>query len=219
MSKTCARGFAVSLAVLFVACAMLAQEPEKQTPVPTTPKADCEPNNCISKVLYVPEFSTPFALQEVVNTFRTVADFANIEDINPSDHTITLKGTPEQFAIADRLLSVLESLRLSHGHDRTSVLVYQFKGRLSGTGRSEQMLAQHPRAASTMCDLSTCYIKAMYLPDLSMPQLQNFTNKLRTTADLPRTQIIQSRHVLVIAGTSEQVAFADMLFRSATAPQ
>jgi hypothetical protein len=218
MSKACGGGFAVSLAVLFLAAAVLAQEPEKQTRIPTTRKADCEPNNCISEVLYVPQFSTPIALQEVVNTFRTIADFTNIEP-EPSDHTITLKGTPEQFAIAERLLSVLESLRLSGGHDRPSVLVYQFKGHLSGTARSEQMLAQDPRAASTICDLSTCYIKAIYLPDLSMPELQNFTNKLRTTAGLVRTQIIQSRHVLVIAGTSEQVAFADMLFRSATAPQ
>ena len=36
MGNTCARGFAVSLAVLFLASAVLAQEPEKKTPVPTT---------------------------------------------------------------------------------------------------------------------------------------------------------------------------------------
>jgi len=46
MGKTCARGFAVSLAVLLLASAVLAQD-EK-----------CEPNTCISKVLDVPELST-----------------------------------------------------------------------------------------------------------------------------------------------------------------
>jgi hypothetical protein len=218
MRRTWARGFALSLAVLFVASAVLAQEPETQTPITTTPKADCEPNNCISKVLYVPQFSTPFALQEVVNTFRTIADFTNIEHINPSDHTITLKGTPEQFAMADRLLSVLEGLRSSGGHDRSSVFVYQLKGLMSETAR-ERMLAQHPQAASTICDLSTCYIQAMYLPNLSMPELNDFANKLRTTAGLMRVQMIQSRHVLVIAGTSEQVALAEVLSRSTSAPQ
>ena len=218
MSNTCARGFAVSLAVLFLAAAVLAQEPEKKTPVPTTHSADCEPNTCISKVLYVPEFSTLFELQDVVNTFRTIVDFTNISP-NPSDHTIALKGTPEQLAVAEKLLNVLESFRSSGSHDRSSVLVYQLKGRLSGTARSERMLAQNPRAASTICDLTTCYIKAMYLPDLSMPELRDFTNKLRTTADLTRTQILPSRHVLVIAGASEQVALAETLSVSTSASQ
>jgi hypothetical protein len=218
MSKTCARGFAVSLAVLFLASAVLAQEPEKKTPVPTTPRADCEPNTCISKVLYLPDFSTAVELQEVVNTFRVIADFTNIEP-KPPDHTIALKGSPEQLAVAEKLLSVLESLRSAGGHDRSSGLVYQLKGRLSGTAQSERMLAQHARAASTMCDLTTCYIQAMYLPDLSMQELNNFTNELRKTADMSRTGIIASRHVLVIEGTSEQVALAERLFRSLSTPQ
>jgi hypothetical protein len=218
-SKTCARGFAVSLAILFLAAAVLAQEPEKKAPVPTTPRTDCETDNCISKVLYLPEFSTASELQDVANTFRAILDFRNIEDINPSDHTITLKGSPEQFAAAGKILSVLESLRLSGGHDQSSVLVYYFKGHLSGTARAEQMLAQAPRAASTICDLSTCYIKVMYLPDLAMPELNDFTNKLRTTVDIMRAYMFQPRHVVVFEGTSEQVAIADQMFRNASAPQ
>jgi len=218
MSKACARRFAVSLAALFLASVMLAQEPGKKTPIRPTSANDCEANTCISKVLYLPEFSTPFELQEVVNTFRSIADFRNIY-LNDSDHTVSLKGTPDQLAVAEKLLTVLESLRSSGGRDRSSVLVYQIKGPLSGTARSEQMLAQHPRVASKMCDLTTCYIKAMYLPDLSTPQeLQDFTNKLRTTADMARTQIIPSRHVLVIAGTSEQVALAERSMNT-SAPQ
>ena len=210
MSKICARRFAVSLAVLFLAAAVLAQEPEKKTTVPTTHNADCEANTCISKVMYVPELRTLFELQDVVNTFRTILDVTTIEP-KPSDHTIALKGTPEQLAIAEKLLNVLESFRSSGSHDRSSVLVYELKGRLSGTAQSEQMLAEHPRVASKMCDLTTCYIKAMYLPDLSMPELQDFTNKLRTTAEVTRTQIIPSRQVVVIRGTSEQVALAETL--------
>jgi len=218
MSKTCARGFAVSLAILFLASAVLAQEPEKNTPVATRQIADCEPNNCISKVLYLPDL-TPFELQELANTFRSILDFRNIQ-LESSDHTITVKVTPEQLAVAEKLLAVLESFRSSGGHDRSSVLVYQFKGHLSGTARVEQMLAQAPRAASTICDLSTCYIKAMYLPDLSLPELNDFTNKLRTTAQIMRAEVIRSRHVLVIAGTSEQVALADeMLPMNTSAPQ
>ena len=218
MSKTWTRRFAVSLAVLFLSSAVLAQEPEKKTPVLTTHSADCEPKTCISKVLDVPEFSTSVELQDVVNTFRTIVDFTNISS-NQSDHTIALKGSPEQLAVAEKLLTVLEGFRSPAGQDRSSVLVYQLKGRLSGTAQSEQMLAQHPRAASRMCDLSTCYIQAMYLPDLSVSKLQDLSNKLRTTADISRTAIIPSRHVLVIEGTSEQIDLADMLSRDTSAPQ
>ena len=218
MSKTCAHRFGVSLAALFLASAVVAQEPEKKTPVPTTPRDDCEANTCISKVLYLPQFSTPSELQQLVNTFRTIADFTNIY-LNDSDHTVALKGTPDQFAVAEKLLTVLESFRSSGSHDRSSVLVYQMKGLLSGTAQAEQMLAQHPRVASKMCDLTTCYIKAMYLPDLSPPELQDFTNKLRTTAEITRTQPIPSRHVLVIAGTSEQVALAETLSVNTSASQ
>ena len=197
---------------------MLAQEPEKQTPIPTTPKADCEPNNCISKVLYVPEFSTAGELQYLVNTFRSIADFRIIYP-NQSDHTVGLKGDSDQFAIAERLLSVLASLLSSGGHDRSSVLVYQFKGHLSGTARAEQMLAQAPRVASTICDLSTCYIKAMHLPDFSTSDLHDFMNRLRTTADITRTDMIPSRDVVVFEGTVEQVAIAEKLFVNARTPQ
>ena len=218
MSKACFRRFGVSLAALFLASAVLAQEPEKRTPVQTTPRDDCEANTCISKVLYLPEFSTASELQEVVNTFRSILDFRIIQP-QQSDHTIAVKVSPEQLAVAEKLLSVLESFRSSGGNARSSVLVYELKGRLSGTAESERMLA-HPRLASTICELSTCYIKAMYLPDLSTPEeLQAFTNKLRTTADMARTQIIPSRHVLVIAGTSEQVALAETLSVNTGAPQ
>lgn len=217
MSKTWDRGLAVSLVVLFLASAVFAQEPEKHTPVPTTSRADCEPDNCISKVLYLPDFSTAGELQYLANTFRSIADIANVYP-KESDHTVTIKGTPDQLAIAEKLVSVLASLRSSGGNERSSVLVYQLKGSLSGTAQAERMLAQDPPAASKICDLSTCYIKAMYLPDLSMPELQNFNNSVRKTTDMPRTQLIPFRHVLVIRGTSEQVALAEMLPTNASAP-
>jgi len=209
MSKTF---FGVSLAVLFLAYAVLAQ-------TPITPKADCEPDNCINKVLYLPEFPTASELQDVANMFRAILDVRYIEHISPSDHTIALKGSPEQFTAAGKILNVLENLRLFGGHDRSSVLVYQFKGHLVGTARAEQVLAQAPRVASTICDLSTCYLKVMYLPDLSMQEVTDFTNKLRTTVDIMRTEIIQPRNVLVFEGTSEQVALADEMFKSMSAPR
>lgn len=218
MSKICARGSAVSLAVLFIAFAVLAQELEKKTPVPAAPRADCESNSCVSKVLYLPDFSAAYELQDLVNTFRVTAHFTNIYP-KQSDHTLALIGTLEQLDVAEKLLSVLGSLHSSGGHDRSSVLVYQLKGGLSGTAESERVRTQHPRAASTVCELTTCYIEAFYLPDLSEPQLQDFINRVRTTADIAATGAIPSRHIFVIRGTSEQVAIAEMLCMGTSTPQ
>jgi len=147
MSKTCVRGLAVSLAIVFLASAVLAQEPEDKTPTPTIAKADCEPS-CISKVLYVPEFSKG-ELQDLASRFRSIVNFT-IAQPEQSDHTIALKGSPEQVAIAERLVAVLESLRSSGGRDRSSILFISSKGHLVGGARAEQMLAQAPRVASTI---------------------------------------------------------------------
>ena len=217
MSKTCARSFAVSLAVLFLGSAVLAQEPEKKTRVVTTPPtADCEPNTCISKLVYLPEFSTAYELQEVVNTFRAVAEFTNIYP-KQSDHTIAVKGTPEQLAVAEKLLSVLESLRSSGGQDRSSVLIYALESDVLGAAELERILG-HPPSPPTVCKVTTCYIKVLYLPDLSVPQLQDLTTRVRTTAGISRVMPIKSRHVLVIRGTSEQVARAEKLSMNTSAP-
>ena len=115
---------------------------------------------------------------------------------------------------------MLESLRVSGGNDRSSTPIYELKGRLSGTATSERILAEHPEASLKICDLNTCYIKALYLPGLSTPQqLQDFTNRVRKTFDISHTCAIPSRHVLVIRGTSEQVAAAESLPLQASAPQ
>lgn len=120
MSKTYPRGLTVSLAILFLASGVFAQ-------APTAPKTDCEPDNCISKVLYLPEFPTASELQDVANMLRSILDVRYIEHISPPDHTITLKGSPEQFAAAGKILNALQSLRLFGGRDPSSILVFSSK--------------------------------------------------------------------------------------------
>jgi hypothetical protein len=210
MSKTHARRLALSVTVLFLTSAVLGQEAEKKGPAPTTARSGCEPGTCVSKVLSLPNFSTAYELQDVVNMFRTIADFTDIYP-NQSEHSVSLKGTREQLAIAEKLVGVLESLRASGGRERSSVLVYQLKGSLSGTSEAEKMLVQSPRTASTVCELTSCVIKALYLPDFSTVQLQDTVNKVRSTAQITRTSLSPSNHVIVIRGTSEQVALAEKL--------
>lgn len=210
MSKTCARGFVVSLAVLFAASAVLGQQSEKKMPAPFRPRPSCEPDNCISKVLSLPSFATPVELQDVVNTFRTVADMTDVYP-NASEHTIAIKATPEQLAIAEKLVGVFESLRASGGRNSSSVLVYEFKGPLSGTSEAERILAKSPSLASTMCELTTCVIKVLLLPNFSAPsEIQDMVNMFRTIADI--TRIVPTyEHTIALKGTPEQIAIGEKL--------
>ena len=208
MSKTCSLGPALLLAVLFFCSGALGQGTEKK--MPTADRTDCEPDNCISKVLYFPDSAAPTELQDAVNILRVIAEIRYVY-LNQSQHTISLKGTAEQIAITEKLVNVLENLRASGGHDRTSVLVYQMKGPLSGTTESKRFLVRNPRATSTMCDLTTCYVQAVYLPDLSPAQLQDTVNRVRSTAHITRIILSPSDHVIVLRGTSEQVDLAEKL--------
>ncbi len=199
--------------VLLISSLLLAAAGLSAQQVPTTPRTGCEPDNCISKVLYLPNFSTPTELQDVTNMFRGVLEFRQVYP-DASEHTLSLKGTPEQLAIAEKLVAVLESLRSSGGHDRSSVLVYEPKEALPKPTVSESAPEQSSRAAGlTACDLklTTCFIKALYLPNLSIIQLQDATNRVRSNLHMARIQPGPSIHVIVFRGTSEQVALAEKL--------
>ena len=178
-------GGALSLAVLFLAPAVSGQEKMPRT-------AACASNTCISKVMYLPTFSTPFELQDVVNSIRLILDATNITQ-NPPEHTVTVEGTPEQIAIAEKLVSVLGSFK-SGGQSRSSVLVY--------APPEQSTVAAH----STRCELNTCFIKALYLPDFSVRQLQELVKKLHSTVQIARVTMFPSCHAVVLQGTSEQFA-------------
>jgi hypothetical protein len=222
MSKRCGLRLALSLAVLFLAPAALGQEAEKKMPVrsvsegvperhATTRRTGCEPDTCISKVLHLPNFSTLYELQDVVNMFRAILEITHVTPNQP-EHAISLQGTPEQLAIAERLVSVLESLRSSGGHNRSSVLVYEPEGSLPEPAVSEKAPEQPPVAApTTHCELTTCFIKALYLPDFSISQLQDALNKLHSKVHIARITVIPSSHAIVLQGTSEQLVRAERL--------
>lgn len=221
MNKTCHLTLALSLAVLFLAPAILGQETEKKTPVRSvsegvperhaaTLRTECEPNTCISKVVHLPSFSEPYELQDVVNTFRALLEMTHVTP-NQSEHAISLQGTPEQLAIAEKLVSVLESLRSSGGHNRSSVLVYDPERSLSKPTALSEKAPERSTAPTTHCELTTCFIKALYLPDFSISQLQDALNRLHFSVHVARITMIPSSHAIVLQGTPEQLALAERL--------
>ena len=205
MKKTV--GLALSLAALFLAPEVLCQEAEKKMPRTTA----CEPDSCISRVMSLPNFSTPPELQDVVNTLRMILNIVRIAS-NPSEHSISLQGTREQIAVAERIVSVLENLKLSGGKNRASVLVYQPDPAIPEPKVSETASDQSGVAAHwTHCELTTCFIKALYLPDYSIMRLQEVVNRLHSNAQVARINIVPSSHAIVLQGTAEQLAVAERL--------
>ena len=195
MSKTGGMSFALSLACLFFAPAVLLGQ-RRATPTPAAlENVPCEPGICVSKVFYLPDFTTPYELQDVENMFRIILE-ATVISKNQTEHAVSLQGNSEQIAIAEKLTSTLESFRSSRGHDRSSVLVYE---------PLPNKISEQP----TRCELTTCFIKALYLPDFSIRQLQDALNKLHFTAHIARICMIPSSHAIVFEGTSKQLALAE----------
>ena len=203
MTKTRRLSCVVILPLLFLAPAVLGQEAEKKIPVRPAPEGvRCDPDTCESKVFYLPNFSMANELQDVVNTFRLILDAPRVSG-NQSEHAVSLQGTPEQLAIAEKLETVLESLRSSGGHNRSSVLVYE--------PPPEEAPEQSSVGAPNRCELTTCFIKALYLPDFSISQLQDAVNKLHSTVQVGRVCMVPHSHAIVFQGTSKQVALAEEL--------
>jgi hypothetical protein len=208
MSKRRGLSFVLSLAVLFLAPAVLGQGAERKMPLRS---GYCEPGTCINKVLYLPDFSESYELQSVADTLRVILEVNHV-DPNQSEHAISLQGTTEQIAIGEKLVNVLESLKLSGGHNRSSILVYEPTGSLPEPAVSE-MAPEQARVPSSKarCELTTCFTKALYLPDFSIVQLSDALKRLHSTAQIARISLIPSSHAIVFQGNSKQVALAERL--------
>jgi hypothetical protein len=182
---------------------VVAQGPE--TASPASSKSECK--GCVSKVFQMSDSSKPYELQDVLNLFRTVVELRLLH-ADVSQHTITITGTPEQVAISEKLINVLESLR-SGGNTPTSVLVYEPQ-----VSQSRDSSTQEASPSKADSELKGSSIKALYRPNSSMQQLQAEVNTLRTTAQILRIQMLPSSHVIVVRGSSEQVTQADSLMNN-----
>jgi len=204
MSTKCGLSFLTSVALLLLVPAVVAQQSSGKMSAP--PAADgvwCGSQMCVSKVFYLPNFnSTPYELQDVVNALRLIVDISHV-NANPAENNVWLQGTPQQLAIAEKLVTVLESLKSSGDHNRSSVLIYE--------PLPDKAPEQSSVAAPERCELTNCFIKVVYLPDFSVSQLQDAVNKLHFTVHVARICMVPSSHAIVFQGTSKQLALAEGL--------
>ena len=205
MNKRYRVGSVFSAGLLFLASAAFGQEPEKKM------SSGCEPGTCVSKSFHLPNLSQPYELQDIVNTFRVILEVNHVTP-NQSEHTVSLEGSPEQISVAEKLVTVLENFRSSDSHNRSSVLVYAPAGSGEETAESEKVSERSPVAYSkTRCELTSCFIEALYLPNLSISQLQDALKTLHSTVHLSRINMVPSSHAIVFQGTSDQLARAKEL--------
>jgi general secretion pathway protein D len=61
----------------------------------------------VMMTFYIRNASTPAELQEVVGTLKGILDISRIQ-VNPSHNTITLRGTPDQMVLAQKLITDLD---------------------------------------------------------------------------------------------------------------
>lgn len=204
MSKKCGLSFFLtSVALLLPVPAVVAQQSAEKMSAARAAEGVCEPQMCVSKVFYLPNFnSTPYELQDVVNALRLIVDASRVY-ANQAENKVSLQGTPQQLAIAEKLLTVLESLKSSGDHNRSSVLVYE--------PLPDKAPEQSSVVAPERCELTNCFIKVVYLPDSSIRQLQDAVNKLHFTLLVARICMVPSSHAIVFQGTSKQLALAEGL--------
>jgi len=67
----------------------------------------CELTTCVTKVFYLSNLSQPSELQDFVNSLRTIAEIARVQQV-PSEQMVIVKGTPEQIAMAEKLADEID---------------------------------------------------------------------------------------------------------------
>jgi general secretion pathway protein D len=66
--------------------------------------------NSVLKTFYLRNASTPGELQEVVGTLKGILDIGRIQ-VNPTHSAITLRGTPDQMVLAEKLISDVDKAK------------------------------------------------------------------------------------------------------------
>jgi hypothetical protein len=97
----------------------------------------------IVKSFYLPNISAPTDLQDIVNELRTIVEIQRIQQ-TPSNNTIVVRATPEQMALAERIIDELSRAKkaLSGGY-RLEIKVNEFSDEKKVSSRTYSLLLEH----------------------------------------------------------------------------
>ena len=93
-------------------------------------RKDFEDN--VMTTFYLRNASTPNELQEVVNTLKGILDISRIQ-VNPTHSAITLRGTPDQMVLAQKLVSDIDKAKAEVVIDIAVLQVSRQRVRTLGT--------------------------------------------------------------------------------------
>ena len=151
----------------------------------------------LAQVYYLSHVDTPQDLQEIVNAVRSVTDIQRCFPMN-QQKAIVLRALPEQVKAADWLFGLLDRPAGAPGGAippdyRLSEAAYDARGGLVA--------------------------RVAPLAHLDTPQaIQEITNVIRSLADMQRCFPIQSRRILVMRGSDDQMTLAKWLLEQLDSP-
>ncbi|MEO7653152.1 MAG: hypothetical protein ABIZ80_22060 [Bryobacteraceae bacterium] len=134
------------------------------------------------RIFYVSHTATPEDLQEVATMVRSMGDIRRLFTCNATS-AITLRGTPDQIALAEWLVNALDSQ--------------------SQAAREFTMPGNNDDVARVF----------FLTPEESPKRLQEVAAKVRTELGVPRLFIYNGQRALALRGTPPQIAQADRVIQ------
>lgn len=140
------------------------------------------------RVFYLTHTPTPQALQELVNSVRSLTDLQRVVVYN-RPMAIALRGTTDQVAMAEWLINALD--------------------------RPADTAAQGQTPATNQYQLSwSSDVARVFYPPTATPQaLQELVNEVRSTTHIQRATSCNTPGALALRGTVGQVALAEKLIQ------
>jgi hypothetical protein len=144
----------------------------------------------VVRVFYLPPTETTQGVQEIMTLLRTVADFRRIFGCT-AQRAVALRGTADQVALSEWLLSQLE------------------------TPRSGNSTTQEYRVPGSSDDVA----RVFYLTHTETPRgVQEIAKLIRTTAEIHRVFFYSGSRALAVRGTVDQVAQAERIIQEMDKP-
>ncbi|HTZ95141.1 MAG TPA: cohesin domain-containing protein [Terriglobales bacterium] len=109
----------------------------------------------VIKTFYLSNLSQPTELQDVVNAMRQILEIARIQPL-PSEGAIVVRGTPDQVALAEKLVSDLDKAKPEVVIDVAVLQITKDKSRTLGISPPTSMSVQlQPNVTNTTTPTST----------------------------------------------------------------
>jgi type II secretory pathway component GspD/PulD (secretin) len=94
------------------------------------------------KVFYLPNRPAPTDMQDVVNCLRTILEIPRIQQV-PSEYAVLVRGTPEQIALAEKIVNELTGARQKdEGQYRLEYKIHETMGGAITASRTYSLLVE-----------------------------------------------------------------------------